>query len=361
MLSKVNLIAVPSFVDNLIVPGVLATFDSIGDRIKLFCKVDKDVESEQEQKKNVFQRFMTHTNLPNLLTTKDVFDYNVNYKFDSAAEYHKRIEVLEKNLTDYLSSTNLSKLPDYHFKGHELFQSHDEDSIDGCCCGKEPATIMDKIDSINGATNSVMCVQYLSLLMQFFAVEKIEMLGNAEEICEIMKRENENTNHTFYPTHLTQSKHDVERVKNDIAVRRSGVEHDIEVSLCIVEDDLYPTLCGIYVFYDETLQPPKDYVDSSADPVGVAVQCGLAILSSLAILLTKLVRKYLKKRRRRRQQKRNQQQQNKRKRQKLLKRRRGRKSQRRRRYYRRHHRQRKRHIQKENYTTLRWKFQFVER
>ena len=148
-----------------------------------------------------------------------------------------------------------------------------------------------------------MCVQYLSLLMRFFSADSIEMTGNAQDIKKLIEEENENTIHTFHPNHLTQSKTDLERVKKKIVDLRGDFVHDISVSVHIVEDDDHPSDCGIYVFYDCTKQPPKDYEDSSVDPVGIAVQCGLAILSSLAILLTKLVRKYLKKRRRRRQEK----------------------------------------------------------
>ena len=113
---KVNIIAIPSFVENCVLPGLVASFDSLRDKIKLFFKIDDDDDDDN----NVFQRFMQHTNLPNLLDNV-VSNNNTNYEFQSVEERNKHIQVLEKDLTEYLEVTNLSKLPDYDLQGHEFF------------------------------------------------------------------------------------------------------------------------------------------------------------------------------------------------------------------------------------------------
>ena len=305
---QISLVKIPSFVGNFVKKTIQASYDALTGNISLVRDVNCVVDGRPDQ--NTYQKILKHSKLPTVLPNESnndaaLYEYNrwydgINIVEVDEKEFKELVEH-ERHLPTFISFTTGDDDDDnnenlYHVfpleEDEEEQRKENNDEIDAGIVER----ISSKIESIRRAVNPIMCVQYLTLFIDFFQISALRVVSNLHELelaiqeLLLVTTDNDATRQvvTFFPKHTTVDASGLQTIKevakpNDVMILYNSGKEEKEN--------------GIYLVANKKEEEGEETTtdNEDGDVCTLLIQIGASIFSSVALLVAKQIRKYLKK------------------------------------------------------------------
>ena len=306
---QISLVKIPSFVGNFVKKTIQASYDALTGDISLVRDLNCVVDGRPDQ--NIYQKILKHSKLPTVLPNESnndaaLYEYNrwydgINIVEVDEKEFKELVEH-EHHLPTFISFTTGDDDDDddnlYHVfpleEDEEEQRKENNDEIDAGIVER----ISSKIESIRRAVNPIMCVQYLTLLIDFFQISALRVVSNLHELelaiqeLLLVTTDNDATQKvvTFFPKHTTVDASGLQTIKevakpNDVMILYDSGKEETENGIYLVANKKEEE--------EEEEEAATDKEDG--DVCTLLIQIGASIFSSVALLVAKQIRKYLKK------------------------------------------------------------------
>ena len=310
---QISLVKIPSFVGNFVKKTIQASYDALTGNISLVRDVNCVVDGRPDQ--NTYQKILKHSKLPTVLPNESnndaaLYEYNrwydgINIVEVDEKEFKELVEHERHLLPTFISFTTGDDDDDddddndnlYHVfpleEDEEEQRKENNDEIDAGIVER----ISSKIESIRRAVNPIMCVQYLTLLIDFFQISALRVVSNLHELelaiqeLLLVTTNNDATRQvvTFFPKHTTVDASGLQTIKevakpNDVMILYDSGKEENENGIYLVANKKEE---------EEEEEAATDKEDG--DVCTLLIQIGASIFSSVALLVAKQIRKYLKK------------------------------------------------------------------
>ena len=313
MAGVINVSSVDTFRDKYVRKGVLTTYHKYSGDV--FVWYDEKACVDQDPKSNIYQHICRHTGLQEALISEDSKidpnEYSVN-----SDECVTIYSLNKESVHDDVCGTDFPEdiMNVISTREDNLWILPCQESVDGGIIEHTFENILHKLKQFKKYINPIMCVQYLTILLDYFQVGSVIAINSNEELEKFMEKTYESANEVphstakdysfaFYSTSLTD-RDGFEEIKkqvrphcpDDILIIHEGKAGSENTGMFLIQlnthkhEDIYGKHEDMY---DKNNKEGEEKVDGEL--CSVILQLSIKILTSLVVYAIKQIRKYIKK------------------------------------------------------------------